>query len=179
MRLAGGEVLVFGGSDPDTRAPLTSVERYIPAEHRWKAAADMHQQHACPAAALLRDGRVLVAGGCDVGSGTVSASVTAELYDPAADRWAPVGPLGEGRSDATATIMTDGRVLVVGGAVGAGLGMKPTSSTELYDPRTGRWISAPTPSRACLAHTATELADGRVLLLGCDGWPLVFSPPPG
>ncbi len=43
-------------------------------------------------------------------------------------------------------------------------GSTPTA-TECYDPTTGRWaLAAPTGGRY-LAHTATALADGRVLSL--------------
>ncbi|HEV8596816.1 MAG TPA: kelch repeat-containing protein, partial [Candidatus Dormibacteraeota bacterium] len=60
------------------------------------------------AAARLADGRVLVAGGG-------AYTPTAELYDPATNRWTPTGSMSVDRYDFTATVLRDGRVLVVGG----------------------------------------------------------------
>ena len=67
----------------------------------------------------------------------------------------------------TATLLRDGRVLVVGGFSAGGAGVQ--ASAELYDPATGRWTvtaSLRTPRRN---HTATLLADGRVLVAGGFG----------
>jgi hypothetical protein len=114
---------------------------------------------------LLGDGRVLVAGG---GAYTPSA----ELYDPATNRWTPTGSMSVDRYDFTATLLRDGRVLVVGGYSLSSVG-RSTASAELYDPATGRWTptgSLRTPRRN---HTATLLPGGTVLVAGgfnADGW---------
>jgi hypothetical protein len=117
------------------------------------------------AAVRLADGRVLVAGG-----GAYTA--TAELYDPATNRWTPTGSMSVDRYDFTATVLRDGRVLVVGGYSLSSVG-RSTELAEMYDPVTGRWTltgSLRTPRRN---HTATLLADGTVLVAGgfnADGW---------
>ncbi|HUP70833.1 MAG TPA: hypothetical protein VM142_13615 [Acidimicrobiales bacterium] len=54
----------------------------------------------------------------------------AELYDPATDRWATVSAMRSPRSDATATLLTDGTVLVTGGW---GVWEQPSATTaEIY-----------------------------------------------
>ncbi len=72
---------------------------------------------------LLRNGRVLVAGGYN---GTPIAS--AELYDPASGIWTPTGSLANARNFHTMTLLSDGRVLVAGG-VCASMFSRPRNST--------------------------------------------------
>ncbi len=59
-------------------------------------------------ATVLVDGRVLVAGGLISGVYLTSA----ELYDPASGTWSITGSLNTPRSGHTATLLSDGRVLV-------------------------------------------------------------------
>lgn len=66
------------------------------------------------------------------------------------------------RQDHTATLLSDGKVLLAGGSTSDGA----DGSTELYDPRTGRAELGPNLSSGRARHTATALLDGRVLLLG-------------
>jgi hypothetical protein len=76
------------------------------------------------------------------------------------------GSMATPRSTHTATLLRDGRVLVVGGLTN---GLIPTATAEVYDPQTGSF--APTGSMATprYGHTATLLADGRVLVAGGNG----------
>jgi N-acetylneuraminic acid mutarotase len=62
----------------------------------------------------------------------------------------------------TATLLLDGRVLVVGG----GLGTSADASAELYDPTTGRWTATGAMPEGRINHTATLLSGGRVLVAG-------------
>jgi hypothetical protein len=66
------------------------------------------------AVVALRDGRLLVAGGDD---GSTHSIANALLYDPATDAWSTIAPLDQPRSHASAVLLPDGRILVVGGFV--------------------------------------------------------------
>ncbi len=91
---------------------------------------------------------------------------SAELYDPATGRSEPVGPMRLLRESHTATLLADGRVLVVGGHTGRRQNMEVHASAELFDPRTRRFEDAGALATARHKHDAIALADGRVLVIG-------------
>jgi Kelch motif/Galactose oxidase, central domain len=75
--------------------------------------------------------------------------------------WDFTGSLNTGRDDHTATLLPNGKVLVVGGILGLG-----TTSAELYDPATGVWTPTGSLTRGRTYHTATLLLNGKVLVAG-------------
>ena len=80
------------------------------------------RSHRCPRpdrepqVVLLADGRVLVAGGSTGDDPTGHALRSTELYDPASDRWVPGADLLEARYGGHALALSDGSVLILGGA---------------------------------------------------------------
>jgi hypothetical protein len=68
----------------------------------------------------------------------------------------------------TATLLQDGTVLIAGGRTGSGVDGTPTNTAELFDPAQATFISL-SPNNlttAREAHTATLLANGKVLIAG-------------
>src|SRR3974390_1950155 len=123
-------------------------------------AGTMHVPRAGHIATLLNDGKVLIVGGGDA---------TAELYDPATETFSFTGPPVTGRLGATGTLLSDGRVLIAGGlALPAGSDgfLSLLDTAEIFDPVTGTFSSTGTMVTARRGHTATLLADGRVLVAG-------------
>jgi N-acetylneuraminic acid mutarotase len=106
---------------------------------------------------LLPSGKVLV-----VGSDPNLGSIPAELYDPANGNWTTTGDIGEQRSSHTATLLHNGKVLVVGG----GGYFEVLASAKLYDPASGTWSPTGSLNFKRVGHTATLLPDGRVLVAG-------------
>ena len=78
--------------------------------------------------------------------------------------WPLTGSLNAARDAHTATLLSDGRVLVAGGFDGA-----PLAGSELYDPASGTWALTGSLNIARSHHTATLLNDGRVLVVGGTG----------
>lgn len=118
-------------------------------------------------ATLLRDGRVLVAGG----SGSDGPLASAELCDPGSRTWTATGSMTEGRYNHSATLLPDGRVLVAGGGTSSSIhpGLDALASAELYDPSSGSWTLTAGMIEARYGHTAMLLRDGKVLVAGGDG----------
>ena len=73
------------------------------------------------------------------------------------------GPMQQARKFHTAELLQDGRVLVVGGQDRK---LKPLSSAELYDPKTGKWSPAGSMTVPRRDHATALLPDGRVLAMG-------------
>jgi N-acetylneuraminic acid mutarotase len=114
---------------------------------------------------MLADGRVLVAGGSPTdGPGAYTALASAEIFDPQTDRFTPTGSMAAARIHASATLLQDGRVLMVGGEDLQGSGRL----AEIYDPAAGTFrVTGPmTTARRGLA--AVMLESGQVLVVGGD-----------
>ena len=79
------------------------------------------------------------------------------------------------RDHHTATLLDDGRVLVVGGDVQTPLGSdgstiaRTVQQAEVYDPETGVFSVTGRLAQARAGHTATRLADGRIVIIGGYG----------
>lgn len=117
-------------------------------------------------ATLLPDGRVLIVGGCATdGCTTAEGSPTTEFY-VAGKGFTPGPELIQPRQSHSATLLPDGRVLMVGGW--AREGAQPLDSAEVYDPATGRFEPVGRLSIPRGGHSAASLPDGRVLIAGGD-----------
>ena len=154
--LKNGKVLVVGGQDHcqhddwvDWCVTTTSAEVYDPATGTWTSVAQMKTGRFFQTATLLNDGKVLVAGGAGDGSWGPAPFAIAEVYDPVADNWTSTANsnMHSARSDHTATLLNDGKVLVTGGVAEVrweqscgDLGCSDylvsiySASAEIYDP---------------------------------------------
>lgn len=74
----------------------------------------------------------------------------------------PAQPLNSARYHHTATLLANGKVLVVGGMGESG----HLATAELYDPATGFWTTTGTMDGARRYHTATLLTNGLLLVAG-------------
>lgn len=147
--------------------------KWLPAEIQavWtdadpgKTLADVH---ILGGAALLPDGRVLVAGGL-IPKAPYSAVTTAEVYDPSSGRWTLTGPLKTPRWSLDAVALRNGKVLFAGGAA-AFLAPAALATAEVFDPATGTFSPAANElSTARQGYGISILGDGRVLISGGNG----------
>jgi len=119
---------------------------------------------------MLRDGKLLVAGGLGFGfSGDVPMS-DAFVVDPVTGSFQSTGSMSTGRAHHGAALLDDGRVLVVGGHAGSSLDRTPTNvftpGAELYDPDSGTFVDVPAPLGRRREVIAVALPGDRVLAFG-------------
>ena len=160
--LPNGKVLVAGGYERNCGTPpcpvLSSAELYDPSTSTWSPTGSMSTARSGHTATLLQNGRVLVAGGDSFGP--------AELYNPATGQWTATGSMNTARIYQYAVLLANGQVLVLFGSndlTGTGL----VTSTEVYDPATGRWtVNGNTGATAQFAFSVTLLNTGKVLIAG-------------
>ena len=129
--------------------------------------ATMNIARRSATATLLPNGKVLIAGGADINGDAFAGT---ELYDPASNSFATSGTatMNVARYRATATLLSNNKVLIAGGedSNGAALG-----STELYDPITNSFAASGTATMNIARGTATAtlLPNGKVLIAGGFG----------
>lgn len=181
--LADGRILFVGG---------TSAVVWDPGGAIASESGALLSARTSHTATLLPDGRVLIIGGRahpgtgETGSidndgryvlqaqgGSLSRLASAELWDPATGQFSPAGELARGRIGHSATLLPDGRVLVLGGEgivdIEGDRGFGDHPGAELWDPATRTFSAAPALAEARSDHSATLLPDGRVLVVGGSG----------
>ncbi len=163
--LQDGRVLVVGLSleTDEVLDPALAAEVYDPVTNGWVLTGPMNVARVAPSIVLLRDGRVLAAGGSN-------QVADAEVYNPATDTWTPVAAMSRPRSYPEAATLPDGRVLVAGGESpypDLDVSYETLATAEIFDPATGTWAPAGsmTEQRGVDAALAT-LADGRPVFVG-------------
>jgi WD40 repeat protein len=85
-------------------------------------------------------------------------TVAGSSFAQSAGTFSPTGNMTRSRLGHTATLLPNGRVLIVGGS--------GDTSVEIYDPPSGTFAPAGNTITARSMHTATLLPNGRVLIAG-------------
>ena len=162
--LADGRALVIGGCCDgmidDEPSEYASVVAWTPGDAALSTVAPMPLARDNHTATRLPDGRVLVVGGERFRGAARYKLDSVQLYSPSTNTWSTASPLSAVRDKHTATLLPDGRVLILAGDWYAGI------IGELWDPATDRWTPIADNGRPRVAHTATVLEDGRVLVVG-------------
>jgi hypothetical protein len=130
----------------------------------WQQLADGPNAPLYFACAVLRDGRVFIAGG-EYNNGADVELLAAEIYDPVADHWTVIGtPTGWNNiGDAPSVTLPDGRIL---------LGDIYGNRTAIYDPVANTWTAGPTKDDTRgTEETWVLMADQSVLAIECDRRP--------
>lgn len=156
--LKNGKVLLSG---------VDGNELYDPATESFSLVGTSVHPRFRATAVLLQDGKVLICGGADpnveviTGEGTVNA----EIYDPAMGTFTSTGSMVYPRINQTATLLANGKVLIVGGISAATPGAN-YHVAELYDPSSGRFsVTGSLALDSYPQNMATLLPNGKVLVL--------------
>ncbi len=164
--LPDGTVLIAGGSkNIGFRSELASAEIYDPGSGTFRATASMATPREGHSATLLRDGRVLIAGGSPNG---VTTTTSAEMYDYRTGRFTVIAPMGVPRETHSATLLKNGTVLIAGGGRGGMPGGYIAYTTaEIFNPASNTFTTlAAHMTTDRVAPAAALLDDGRVLIAG-------------
>jgi hypothetical protein len=153
----------------NAQLPIVNEERAVAQTGSISAISNMTVRRSVHTATLLRDGKVLIAGGYIGGDGNISS---AELFDPTNNNFVAVDNMHTARSSHSATLLPNGKVLVSGGFNGEYL-----DSTEIYDPLTKRFSPGPSMTSPRSGHVATAFDDGTILIAGGvgTGWTFLKS----
>jgi len=167
VRLADECVLVTGGRDKE-RDYFTTFETYDPKEDKWSnVVADMTtnmNRHSHSATTML-DGRGFLAGGKVHWQPRGQVTGSCGIYDPrnGTCQWMECAELPIARSRHSASLLLDGRVLIVGGQDQV---YGTLNSCVIFDPKTKKWSNAPNLIRPRYNHASATLLDGRVIVVG-------------
>ena len=152
-------VIILGGRRLPVGTVLNSAEVYnIGTSAFTVLPAAMTAARQGLDAVLLPSGPVLIVGGAGV------VDTSAELFNPTSNTFAATGFMLSPHGSGTATLLADGRVLVIGGFIA--VGPVTTNAAEIYNPTLGFFTPAGPLIGARQEHTATLLLDGRVLAVG-------------
>jgi len=165
--LPSGKMLVVGGYDA-TSTTLASAELYDPATGVFTATGTMSVPRQEHTATLLPNGKVLIAGGVKWAFPTTFYA-SAEIYDPATGQFTLTGTMNSPHVDHTATLLSNGKVLVASGEGSTNpdaSNQQITSSAELYDLSTGTFTPTGSMTIGRFNQAATTLSDGRVVITG-------------
>lgn len=126
----------------------------------WRTTAPLTVGRYAPGAALLADGRVVVAGGYSFERRRTHA--TLELFDPASERWLPGPAFATSRNFPLSLPLPSGEILFLSGFAGR---TGTTSAVDILTPDLRITAGAPLVEERELA-SLTPLADGRLLITG-------------
>jgi hypothetical protein len=162
--LPNGRVLIAGGMRRNQDF-YRSAELFDPTTGKFSATGEMQVARVGHVAVLLRSGKVLIAGGW-IGHGVTD---DAELYDPATGRFTVITHMIIKRGRPEATLLKNGNVLITGGGSSSDGAGSSITSAEIFDVVTSKFRATGPMHVARIAHTATLLSDGRVLIAGGRG----------
>jgi hypothetical protein len=136
--MADGRAAVLGGT---TGSMLTNyLELLAPDAGSWTVSdTNLNASLANQTVDVLSNGDLLAVGGEPTNA---ADSPVAQRLQLSKGRWCFAGELKASRKQHTATVLKDGKVLVVGG-LSAGL---PEATAELWEPREGACVPPPVPS---------------------------------
>jgi Galactose oxidase, central domain len=169
-------VLLSGGVDATGKSQATSSVVVVQSDGSAQVSEGPPLQVARAAhAAVVAVGTPVLIGGYDENHQPLASIEALSLADDGDIlNFSIIAQLQFARAEETATLLSDGSILIVGGIGSDGM---PRADAEVYNPitLTTRLYSL---ASARSGHTATALSDGRVLIVGgldAQGMPLMLN----
>lgn len=140
-----------------------SVHTQTISDGKLARTSSMTQKRAAHSSTLLKDGRVLIAGGIiEDGNGNEIPVSTAEIFNPETNEFKKIDNMNEQHCNHTATLLENGEVLIVAG-------WKPgrrSDAIEIFNPETEKFRIALRLDKPLQAQNAVHLSSGKVLIVG-------------
>jgi hypothetical protein len=171
VRLRDGRILILGSLTTSYPPGLANTVVLFDPQTRQRTRLSPSVLQQCDGTpVLLKDGRVLIVGGVQclpfallrAGQRTCGGLRLAQIFDPASLTFTATGDLNETRVFASAILLNNEKVLVIGGSQnfpGSSL-----MSCEVYDPATGIFTKTGNMHLARTHPLATLLPNGNVLI---------------
>lgn len=166
IKLQDGRVLIAGGSQgPGLTNSVKRADIFDPATETFTEIGEMHAFRGTPAAALLRDGKVVFAGSFNADPFILGND--SELYDPATNTFIPIEKtFYHAQTNQSGVRLLDGTVMFPVGVNGK-LATMPT--TYLYRPDTNDFVFTGSVQFPRKSVYPVLLRDGRLALIGGYG----------
>ena len=147
---------------------VNEIDVFDPAVNSWTPLPIPPTPRIGPDMVLLDDGRVLVVGGQDIVPSSPQDGIlpfvgTTEIFNPETGEWRQAATMVQPLFRQAAVLLSDGRVLVVGGTFSNG---PESARAEIYDPATDTWTPTEDMGVERGRPKAVLLSDGRVLVTG-------------
>jgi hypothetical protein len=175
-----GRVFVAGGTKGDGQNRLFSVddllttslrttEIYDPVSNSWSAGPNMAQPKAGAVSVVLNNGTIMIAGGVTFttifGIPIPDFSNQVSFYNPNNGNMT-ANTMREKRALFGMAKLSDGRVLIAGGAGGDIFNIGPIKKTEIYKPSTGVYTNLASLNTAVVFSGCVALPDGSAVIIG-------------
>jgi hypothetical protein len=174
--LGNGKVLLAGGVGTGWTF-LADAEIYDPATNTFTKTGKMTAARESHTATLLKDGQVLITGGHQGRRAAIEIYRRAEIYNPQTGSFSAISDLTVKRHKHGAVLLSDGRVLIIGGSDERD-SRGAYTNVEIYNPATKNFtkIGDMKLPRYKLQGTAILLKNGKVLIAGGASQAEVFDP---
>lgn len=140
-----------------------TIKKQDVAESKLTKVSSMIQKRAAHTSTLLKDGRVLIAGGIvEDGKGNEQPMNTAEIFNPETNEFTTTGNMIESHCNHTATLLENGEVLIIAGWKAG----QRSDAVEIYNPKTGEFRLAARLEKPLQAQNTVLLKNGKVLIVG-------------
>jgi hypothetical protein len=170
--LPDGRTMLIGGLC-DGSQPLASVLVLAADDSGWSDLPPLTgtRTNISLATALLPDGKVLVAGGKS-GLAANTSLQSAELWDPATQKWTALPPMAHERSGPAMCVLPSGRVAVLGGAGTDGYIRK---DGEVFDPVKREWEPLGAETASTHGNVSAVSVAGGLLAVGGTTRPELYD----
>jgi len=173
--MSDGRVMLLGGMN-EVGVIVGTGDIFDPATGVNTPIAVMSSPRATHTATLLADGRVFVAGGFalldpnDPTSSLTSTLSTTEIYDPATNRWQAGPGLSKQLTGHTASLLSNGQVLIAGGIeitmIFGQVLPSITANCSRFDPQSNQLVATAPMPQAATMHAQVTLPNGNALVVG-------------